>query len=165
MNTWVIGDLHFGHRNIGKFRPEFSSEPEHRRHVVRCWNDTVKKGGDRIFVLGDAAFTMEGLETFAELRGRKFLIRGNHDELSTNLYLAFFEEVYGMVAYKNAWLTHAPIHPDELRGRVNVHGHVHSATIQDADGWNDPRYFNACPEAIGYAPVPFRDLVPAEAKS
>ncbi len=176
MNTWVIGDMHFGHKNICKFRPKFDSAEEHEEHIIERWNDTVKKGGDRIFVLGDAAFTLEGLTKFKRLTGHKFLIRGNHDGLATQHYLAFFEEVYGIIAYKNAWLSHAPIHPNELRGRINVHGHVHSATIQlphstafgsvTGHGFqNDPRYVNACPEVIGYAPVLFRDLVPADARS
>lgn len=178
MNTWVISDLHFGHRGITKYRP-FESEQAHREHIVAAWNDTIKKDGDRIFVLGDAAFTWDGLESMRVLRGRKFLVRGNHDTLPTNAYLAVFEEVYGIIAYKNTWLSHAPIHPHELRGRVNVHGHVHNETVTrpgivppEGDealskvGWvQDPRYFNACPEAIGYAPVLFRDLVPPGASS
>ena len=37
------------------------------------------------------------------------------------------------------WLSHAPIHPDELRGKPSVHGHCHYANIQ-LDGKDDPRY-------------------------
>lgn len=170
MNTWIMGDMHFGHRNICKFRPEFATPEEHEEHFIETWNKTITKGGDRIFVLGDAAFTLEGLHKFKRLNGRKILIRGNHDELPTQMYLAYFEEVYGIIKYKGAWLSHAPIHPDELRGCVNIHGHVHSATIhrevweRDDDGspWMrrepDPNYINACPENIGYAPVLFKDL-------
>jgi calcineurin-like phosphoesterase family protein len=170
MNTYIMGDMHFGHRNICKFRTEFATMEEHEEHFIETWNKRITKGGDRIFVLGDAAFTIEGLMKFSRLNGRKILVRGNHDTLPTQMYLAFFEEVYGIIGYKGAWLTHAPIHPDELRGRINMHGHVHNATIQrtvyERDGKAihqytepDPRYINTCPENIGYAPVPFQDLM------
>jgi calcineurin-like phosphoesterase family protein len=170
MNTWIMGDMHFGHRNICKFRPEFATPEDHEESFILSWNERIKKGGDRIFVLGDAAFTLEGLHKFKRLNGRKILIRGNHDTLPTQMYLAYFEEVYGIIGYKGAWLSHAPIHPDELRGKVNIHGHVHSATIQrtvykredrHTVQWEeeDPRYINACPEKIGYAPVLFNDLM------
>jgi len=164
MKTWVISDIHFGHKNVHKFRTQFSSELEHREHIIDQWNSKIKKGGDRIFVLGDAAFTLEGLDSIKRLTGKKYLIRGNHDTLPTNMYLAYFEEVYGIIKYKNTWLSHAPIHPDELRRLINVHGHTHFHSIQQYNpitgtGSNNPRYINVCPESIGYAPVLFEDLV------
>lgn len=158
METWIIGDLHFGHKTIHKFRTQFTSELEHREFIVQQWNSTIKKGGDRIFVLGDAAFTIEGLDTFKRMQGRKILIRGNHDLLPTNAYLAYFEEVHGIIKYKGTWISHAPIHPDELRGKINIHGHVHNNSIK-LNETLDPRYINACPEIIGFAPVTFRSLV------
>ena len=148
----MIGDLHFGHKNVARFRDEFDSEAHHRAHLVEQWQGLVKKR-DVVWVLGDAAFTADGLESIRPLPGRKILVRGNHDKLSVHMYLSVFEEIHGIIQYKKAWLSHAPIHPDELRGRVNIHGHVHKATIPD------DRYINVSAEVINYTPRDYQVLV------
>ena len=43
-------------------------------------------------------------------------------------------------------MSHAPIHPNELRGRFNLHGHVHQNSITLPDGSLDDRYINCCVE-------------------
>ena len=141
-NVLFCSDLHFGHKNIGKFRQKFIySEESNRNRIVTDWHKQVTKR-DLVYVLGDACFTMETVDTFAQLPGKKVLVRGNHDLLDTQVYLKYFEGVYGLLKYKEFWLSHAPIHPDELRGKVNLHGHVHFDTLQDK------RYFNCCPENL-----------------
>lgn len=162
---YVLGDLHFGHRRIAEFRPEFSSREHHEEHICDLWRDTVKER-DQVWLLGDAAFTMEGLAKLGTLPGEKILVRGNHDELPTLAYMTVFAEVYGIVKYRRkkrqaAWLSHAPVHPDELRGRINIHGHVHGNSIQRTyPGIGaDPAYVNVCPEVVGYAPIVLRDLL------
>jgi len=141
MSVWFCSDLHFGHKNIQKFRPFVVDEVDNRQQITDCWKEVVTKRDD-VYVLGDAAFTMEALQFFKELPGRKFLIRGNHDCLDTSAYLKVFSQVYGLFKYKEFWLSHAPIHPNELRGKVNLHGHVHYQTIEDV------RYFNCCVENV-----------------
>ncbi len=165
MNVYGIGDLHFGHRAINTYRTEFSTEEEHTQALSDHWNDTVKKPKDLVYVLGDAAFTYEGLIAIGKLRGRKILIRGNHDLLGTNAYLEFFEEVYGALSYKNKWLTHIPIHPTELYGRLNVHGHCHRVPGVPELGGElfgtaalDDRYVNLCCDWTGYRPVDLHTL-------
>lgn len=154
--VWFCSDLHFGHKNIGKFREScgIHSEEHNRLTIKNDWLRNVHKKDD-VYVLGDAAFTEESVEDFADLPGRKFLIRGNHDKLDTRTYLKYFEHVYGILKYKEFWLTHAPIHPQELRGKVNLHGHVHFDSVVfpfaeygDYDDIPDPRYFNCCPENL-----------------
>jgi calcineurin-like phosphoesterase family protein len=107
---------------------------------------------DLVYVMGDAAFSYEGLAEFGNLAGRKILIKGNHDDLvSTRDQLQFFEEIYSMLKYKGMWLTHCPIHPAELRGKRNIHAHVHQNSIQHGWGiWNtpDPRYINTCVDVV-----------------
>ena len=145
-NVWFTSDLHFGHKNIQKFRKEINSQGENERRIFLDWTSKVTKRDD-VYVLGDAAFTMESAALFSALPGRKFLIRGNHDELDTQVYLKYFKSIYGLKKYKEFWLSHAPIHPDELRGKVNLHGHVHYASI------NDDRYVNMSVEnlwSLGY---------------
>lgn len=141
MSVWFCSDLHFGHKNIQKFRECVNSEEDNRAMIKLFWNKLITKR-DVVYVLGDACFTMETISDFGELPGRKILIRGNHDLLNTSVYLKYFEEVYGLLKYKEFWLSHAPIHPDELRGKMNLHGHVHYHSIPDK------RYFNCCVENL-----------------
>lgn len=157
VTTYIMGDLHFGHKNIAKFRPQFSSQAEHEQYIMDSWCSVVKDR-DKIWLLGDAAFDYEGLTKLGSLPGTKYLVRGNHDMCSIHEYLEVFEEVYGIFKYKkrhrhSVWLSHAPIHSNELRGKLNIHGHVHDATIPD------DRYINVCPEAIGYTPIRLNDLL------
>lgn len=140
-SVYFCSDLHFGHKGIAKFRNVVVSEEDNRELIKRNWKALVTKR-DIVYVLGDAAFDSETVKDFGDLPGRKFLVRGNHDKLNTSVYLKYFDEVYGILKFKEFWLTHAPIHPDELRNRVNLHGHVHYSTIKD------PRYFNCCPENL-----------------
>jgi calcineurin-like phosphoesterase family protein len=142
-NVLFCSDLHFGHANIGKFRKNIgeSGDAGNRNVIENDWREKVTKR-DIVYVLGDAAFSSDGLMSLSKLPGKKILIRGNHDTLPIRDYLDVFDEVYGLFRYKEFWLSHAPIHPEELRGKVNLHGHVHSATLKDS------RYFNCCPENL-----------------
>ena len=62
-NVYVISDLHFGHKNIHKFRLGFCSEEEHAEYIISRWNDVVTKR-DTVWVLGDACFSIDYLERF-----------------------------------------------------------------------------------------------------
>lgn len=153
--VYVASDLHFGHKNIAQFRQiaGISNEEEHREFLISRWNTTVTKR-DTVFVLGDACFNEEFLEHIARLKGTKVLVSGNHDTLDAASYLTVFKDVAGMIRAKACWLTHAPIHPNELRGKLNLHGHVHGATI------NDRRYRNVCMEnLIGFRPHKLADII------
>jgi len=150
--VFFASDTHFGHKRIHKFRPQFDSELQHQEYVIDRWNETVGNN-DKVFLLGDSAFTMESIEAVRRLNGTKVLVRGNHDKLNTAVYLWVFKEVYGILKYKHFWLSHAPIHPLELRGFRNIHGHVHNATIPDS------RYYNVCMENIDYRPIEYFELL------
>ncbi len=161
---YFIGDLHFGHHNISKFRTQFPNESVHRQFLMDTWNDTIKKR-DVVYVMGDAAFTQDGLDSVGTLPGRKIRIMGNHDLLPTEAYLSAFAEVYGALAWKGLWLTHIPIHPLELYGRTNVHGHCHrggpsgvhdaGADFRGISSGVKATYFNTCAE---YLPTPYQPI-------
>lgn len=149
--VWFCSDLHLGHKKIGEFRqPHVFSEEENNTRILSDWKKHVNKRSI-VFVLGDFCFDKELFDSLDLPGQKKILIRGNHDRFQTKQYLSFFDEIEGLVKYKNMWLSHPPIHPDELRGKVNVHGHTHFHNIR-TNGIlypkNDPRYLNICPEQL-----------------
>lgn len=163
-HVYFIGDLHFGHTGIERFRKQFPNEAIHRQFIMDTWTDTITKR-DVVYVLGDAAFTQEGLDSIQTLAGKKILVRGNHDLLPTEAYLKVFEEVYGLLAWKGFWLSHAPIHPTELYGRTNIHGHCHRGgptgvhtSLRQFRGFvagDKATYFNTCAEHL---PTPYEPI-------
>ena len=103
-------------------------------------------------MLGDMAFDLEALEMISKLPGIKHLILGNHDKekkrnISIQNLVNAYHDIHGFMRYKEFWLSHCPIHFDELRGRYLVHGHTHNHLI------NDPRYLNVCLEQTDYKPI------------
>lgn len=152
MSVYFIGDPHLGHKNIAKFRPWVRSTEENTKLFLSEWNRVITKRDD-VYMMGDVAFNNESLELLKTLPGRKILIKGNHDDFVTSKAQAdVFYEIHGMLKYKGMWLTHCPIHPDEMRNRkCNIHGHVHNATIMKGWGpWRkpDPRYINTCVDVL-----------------
>jgi calcineurin-like phosphoesterase family protein len=148
MSVFFIGDPHLGHKNIAKFRPFVESCEMNTDLIVAEWRKQIHKRAT-VYVMGDIAFDDESLDLVTNLPGTKILIKGNHDDYtSTSAQLEVFKEIHGMLKYKGVWLTHCPIHPDELRGKPNVHGHVHMKPIMKRTWYGknvcDPRYFNTC---------------------
>ena len=146
MSRWIISDLHLGHANICRFSPyrlgdfPYTSIKSHDATLKFRWSLKVDKK-DQVYVLGDVAFTREALDDFATWPGTKILVRGNHDKMNEHLYRDIFYRIHGIIKLSGHWLSHAPIHPQELRGLVNLHGHVHSDIIKD------DRYRSVCVEA------------------
>lgn len=165
MNVFFIGDLHFGHKRIKDFLDDHgrswrygADHIENMNIIAHNWNSVVTKR-DKVYVLGDVAFNEEGFDKLKTLKGSKILVRGNHDNyFSTEKWLEVFDEVEGIIRYKNFWLTHAPIHPDELRGKQNIHGHVHHKIIRLEDGTPDERYLPVCCEIIKHKPVSLNEI-------
>lgn len=152
--VWFIGDIHAGHKNICKFRTQFTTEQEHYDFVKDKYHSIVNKR-DKVFFMGDTAFTQERLEDIGRWTAeQKVLIVGNHctDNIAMKEIVNYFDSVYSLLKYKEFWLSHAPTHPEELRGKMNIHGHVHNATLQDA------RYFNTSLENINYTPINIEEI-------
>ena len=148
MSVYFIGDPHLGHKAIGRYRPWVKDSAANTAHIHGLWDKTIRKS-DVVYVMGDAAFTDDDLVALGNLRGRKILIKGNHDDMtSTALQNSVFEEIHGIIKYKAMWLSHAPIHPAELRGKASVHGHVHQHSIRTWYGTLDKRYYNTCVDVV-----------------
>ena len=141
-----IGDLHLGHKNILKMSPIRGGTDviSHSEWIVEQWNSVVGKR-DVVYILGDVCWHQDHLKYIKMLRGRKILILGNHD-YSAKVLEPYFNSIRGTIKYKGFWLSHIPMHPVELRGAINVHGHIHNQPIPDH------RYVNVCVEALGGKP-------------
>lgn len=145
----ITSDLHLGHKNTWRFRPEFESAEYHHEFVFNNLVSSVKRR-DMVLFLGDITFTEEWLDRISEIQcERKILIAGNHDtdNISMRKLTDVYDEVYALYRRGGYLYSHAPIHPNELRGKINIHGHVHHKTI------DDPRYFNACLENTDMKPI------------
>lgn len=156
---YVIGDLHFGHKNIIGFttRGAFArTVDEHDELLLNNWNETIRKN-DTVYVLGDVAWTRAAaFQYLPQLHGKKYLVGGNHDVW--NWVKHDFEKYYGAKEIKDVVLTHIPIHPQELytpvrRWEFNVHGHLHDNRVMALDGTVDKNYINVCCEHVGMRPV------------
>jgi len=148
-NVWFTSDLHFGHDNMVDFRNElgvynhkFGSTADMNERIVELWNSVVRHR-DTVWVLGDLAWSKEGLKLFDRLDGAKHLILGNHDShrlVNANFH-EYFITVNGLVKKYKSIMSHCPVHPQEMDVRswnINIHGHIH----HKERCIDDPRYFN-----------------------
>ncbi|TXN27259.1 metallophosphoesterase [Methylobacterium sp. WL19] len=82
MATFFTADTHFGDSHILRQRGvAFGSLDDHDAALIKSWNEVVGDD-DEVWHLGDfaaGASRARCAEIFSALRGRKRLIRGNHD--------------------------------------------------------------------------------------
>lgn len=146
MGVYFCADLHLKHNNIHKYRGYCNSQV-HDEIIRQAWHNTIGKR-DMVIVAGDVCFSPEAWQEFATWPGRKIVVLGNHctehskvDDIPQEI------EIHGMLKYKEFWVTHAPIHPKFLRGKLNIHGHLHDLLVPDT------RYFNVGLEHTNMAPI------------
>lgn len=157
--VWLISDTHFGHKNILGFKRDdgsplrnFDTCHDMDMTMVENWNKVVKPT-DKVYHLGDVAFTDAGLKLLGLCNGHKRLVKGNHDQFKTRRYMEHFEEIYGVRQIDGFWMTHVPMHIGSLnRAKANIHGHLHANKVQ---GELSEKYFNVSVECIGYTPINF----------
>ena len=155
--TWVVADLHFGHRNIMTYesRPFIDLE-DMKNELIKNWNAVVKQD-DLVYVLGDFTLTRKKdyiKSVLDELNGKKVLIMGNHDTLKPKDYieLGFLTALRKPIMVKpNVILMHEPPRDEDiLQGLTYIFGHVHSKHC-NADDY--PNCFCVSVERIGYKPI------------
>ena len=96
--NYYISDLHLFHEASIRFdnRP-FGSLEEMHEAVVSRWNNKVNNG-DTVYILGD--MSMRGkkedlISLVATLKGKKILVKGNHDDVSDYRYKQLFYDICG----------------------------------------------------------------------
>lgn len=158
---WIISDVHFGHLNICRYRPQFSSMEEHDETVFENILTTVRKR-DTLWMLGDSCFDEASYQKIVSISKAVLhlnYIPGNHDTDSgprQEMYKrmikdGLFSKTGSMFKHKGFWLTHPPIHPIELRGKPNIHGHTHNAFMGEG-------YVNVCVEHTNFKPIAFEEI-------
>ena len=164
---FYTSDLHLGHENIVRScqRP-FSSAEEMDEVLIKKWNERVSRC-DCVYILGDLIFRAKELpERYLErLRGRKFLILGNHDKswVSKVDLGKYFESVERIAVINTgrgkATLCHFPMMDHE--GKFLIHGHIHGNT--DQPYWvllkGSERTLNAGVDVNGFQPVLIDELI------
>ena len=155
----LISDFHLGHANILKFAPMRGGTDvqSHSEWLVAQWNSTVHKT-DVVWVLWDICFDKKHLKYLKQMHGQKVMLWGNHDKFPVTAYQPYFHQIFGFRKKWGFWVSHSPIHLCELRGRGNIHGHVHQNSVRKDDGELDERYVNVCVEALNGKPIAIDDV-------
>jgi len=161
-DTWIISDTHFFHENIGRYcnRPENWQEL-----IIKNWNDMVARQ-DTVLHLGDFALGKKSnfILLTSILKGKLFLIQGNHDRLSQS-----FCETHGVTLIKEPLRTelddrikvvfsHRPIVPLE-DGWINLHGHIHNNPPSAEGSDLGPNHINMSVEVKNYRPWRLGEIV------
>lgn len=173
---WVTADPHFSHagvcrflapNNIDKLRPWNNTE-EMDEALVKNWNSVVGEF-DRVYLLGDVAINRRALPILHRLKGKKVLVKGNHDIFALKDYLPYFEDIRAYVVKKNSEggkviLSHIPIHEESLgRWGLNIHGHLHAhkvtRRINRSREVEDRRYVCVSVEQTNFTPITLEEAV------
>lgn len=81
---FLTADLHLSHNNVRRYcqRP-FGSCKEMDETILNNWNEVVPENGE-VYILGDVTFGSPGYTgpLLSGMKGKKYLIRGNHDKTS-----------------------------------------------------------------------------------
>lgn len=177
-------DLHLGHDNAIRWRTNFNSSEEHHETLFENLATAVGKR-DVLYLLGDIAMDLDWFNKVCAIPCvKRVAVLGNHDTegrggVEGYHLAAQFDEIHSLYKKRtgrglpNIWLSHAPIHPQELRGCINIHGHTHAHVITCENHpchskhcerdvrytIPDKRYVNICPEQTDWKPVDFQKLL------
>jgi len=157
MGIFFISDTHFGHEKIIDYenRP-FKSLDEMDKAIIDRWNEVVSED-DEVILVGD--FSSYGLEKNKEilssLKGKKVLVKGNHDTESEEYYRQCgFDSVYSYPIIVDEFfiVSHEPMYLNKNMPYANIYGHVHAnCSYKDVSEHS----FCVCVERINYTPISF----------
>lgn len=183
MKIYATSDQHFTHFNIIKYanRPfELTTEG-----VKDCINTIVNNhnkivtNDDLVIHVGDLAHgrnqTKDNIKYIIEgHKGKRILVKGNHDQWEKEYYLSLFDEVHDYIIKDNIFICHYPCYQsrwtspeekemikilEESGCDTIIHGHVHN---KNPDDWEPDGYkrINVCVdyEKNNFFPVEITDL-------
>lgn len=133
----ITSDLHISHANICKFtdRKLVTSRENHDQWLVETWNKQVTNS-DLVYILGDVSFGNFDYtkEILSQMKGRKIVIKGNHDNEQNLIRLVKSGTIVSWKLYDEidiqgtkACLFHFPIKFWNRKhyGAFHLHGHLH----------------------------------------
>ena len=150
--VFVWSDPHFFHKNIIDFcdRP-FSSVAAMNQGLIDNHNSVVADD-DTVICNGDFMFSKNDGGVFNALKGKKVLVKGNHDHSDT-IRLGW-QAVHDLLEFKhngkNIVMFHYPIESwnRKFHGSIHLFGHVHDQVMP-----NIQNRFDICIEKTNYTPV------------
>lgn len=167
---YFTADPHFYHEKIIQHigRP-FRDAEEMNRTLIENWNRRVR-AEDEIYILGDLTLKgpMPANAVLSQLRGRKHLIRGNHDGFVSRAAFDVSQFVsvrdYAEITYQNTLLVlcHYPfLEWNESReGSISLHGHQHNPPEYNEENLRRGiRRFDVGVDANGMKPVSAEDII------
>jgi len=144
MRTFVTSDLHLGHENILRHcRRPFKTIEEMDSVIIERWNEIITER-DQVYVLGDFSLGSPAVckSYLRQLRGRKFLVRGNHDRVQGSTAPSEWDYVSAYCEVKHpspveesrdlkVVMFHFPIERwnGQHHGAVHLHGHSHCPVV------------------------------------
>jgi len=162
--NFYIADTHCYHGNIIKYccRP-FFDVIEMNETIIANWNRKVQEK-DNVYILGDFAICSGDManELLDRLKGKKYLIRGNHDPYLThkNFDPSKFEWIkdYAKISDHNRTIVlfHYPIDTWEKKhhGAIHLHGHTHNGEKVSVEGM----IYNVGVDVNGFKPITMREI-------
>ena len=140
---FYISDLHLFHNAAIRFdnRP-FDNISVMHEYIHTNWNNKITNG-DTVYILGDMSLRgqKENLIAYVStLKGKKVLVKGNHDDVSDYRYQQLFSEICDYKEVHDSFdgknydlvLSHYPIFSWKNMGRgwIHLYGHTHNS-IED----------------------------------
>ena len=140
---YYISDLHLFHDAAIRFdnRP-FDNISAMHEYIRTHWNNRITNG-DTVYILGDVSLRgqKDNLIAFVStLKGKKVLVKGNHDDVSDYRYQQLFSEICDYKEVHDSFdgknydlvLSHYPIFSWKNMGRgwIHLYGHTHNS-IED----------------------------------
>lgn len=163
---YYTADLHFGYDAIlSQASRPFACVEDMDRTLIDSWNSTVSDA-DTVYLVGDIGSYRTPLpaEQLSRLRGRKHLIRGNHDTGLENQRQLFdyFETVTDFLEIDDGpfhiTLCHYPI--VYIQNGYMIHGHLHNTKKEIYNILRQlPRVMNACTDINHFRPVTLDELI------
>ncbi len=178
---YYIADIHFDDLLVfKKCHREYSIE-QYRELIIDNWNSRVNDDDD-VYILGDVAednFTGV-IDILRKLKGKKYLIVGNHDEKLEKLYeesRLFLDISFIKLIIDNGrkvCLCHYPLMDwmEFNREGILVYGHIHNKTAlngpayaQMKEYYKDKPAYNAGVDVIGFKPRTLDELITIKEKN
>ena len=166
---YFTADTHFCPNSVvGSCGQPFAGVEEMNRALVDNWNSLVTDRDD-IYIPGDFMYKGKGRGTnnfLSKLKGRKYLIKGNHEKYLTDPKFKpeAFKWIHNYYVLKHEGVKIVPFHYPLLswdgsyRGSIHVYGHVHNRRINYPEYEEKlrllgPKAVNAGVDVNGFYPV------------